>query len=64
VEPVLIREWDNERFHRKVLELEANGYEARRETYQVIPEQNPDTGFVVHLYSIEMYPAENESKYK
>lgn len=56
MEPVLIREWDNETFHRKVLELEANGYEARRETYQVIAEQNPDTGFVVHLYSIEMYP--------
>ena len=56
MEPVLIREWDNETFHRKVLELEANGYEARRETYQLIADQDPDTGFVVHLYSIEMYP--------
>lgn len=64
MEPVLIREWDNETFHRKVLELKANGYEARRETYQVIAEQNPDTGFVVHLYSIEMYPAEDPIKSK
>lgn len=58
MEPVLIREWDNETFHRKVLELEAVGYQPRRETYQVFAEQNPETGFVVHLYSIEMHPTQ------
>ena len=64
MEPVLIREWDNETFHRKVLELEANGYEARRETYQVIADQNPDTGFVVHLYQSRCTPAEDPIKSK
>ncbi len=64
MEPVLIREWDNDIFHRKVLEFEADGYLARRETYQVIAEQNPDTGFVMHLYSIEMYPAEAPTESK
>ena len=59
MEPLLVREWDNETFHRKVLELEASGYVSRRDTYSVTAEQNPDTGFVIHLYSMEMYPAES-----
>jgi hypothetical protein len=59
MEPLLVREWDNEVFHRKVLELEAGGYVPRRETYTVTAEQNPDTGIIVHLYSIEMLPATN-----
>ena len=56
MEPIIVREWDNERFHRRVLELEASGYIARRETYSVIGEQDPDTGYIVHVYSMEMYP--------
>jgi hypothetical protein len=35
MDPILIREWDNDKFHQRVLELESNGYVARRETYTV-----------------------------
>jgi hypothetical protein len=58
---VLVREWDADEFHRRVLELERQGYIARRESYRVIPEMNPDTGEIIHLYSIEMcQPASNQ----
>lgn len=57
MQPIIVREWDNDRFHRRVLELESSGYIARRETYLVTAEQNPETGYITHLYSIEMYPA-------
>jgi len=60
MDPILIREWDNERFHQRVLELESKGYVARRETYTVMPEQHPETGYVIHLYCMEMYPASAE----
>ena len=56
MDPILVREWDNDRFHRRVLELESSGYIARRETYSVIAEQDPDSGYILHLYSMEMYP--------
>lgn len=56
MEPIIVREWDNDSFHRRVLELESSGYVARRETYSVTPEQHPDTGYIVHLYCMEMYP--------
>jgi hypothetical protein len=56
MEPILLREWDNETLHRKVLELEAQGYIARRDTYFVAAEQNPETGYITHVYCIEMYP--------
>jgi len=61
MEPILVREWDNDRFHQRVLELEAHGYAARRETYTVMAEQHPDTGYIVHLYSMEMYPTPEKS---
>lgn len=51
---VVIREWDCDTFHRRVLELEARGYVARLETHTVTPEMNPETGEIIHLYSIEM----------
>ncbi|HEV2177573.1 MAG TPA: hypothetical protein VGW33_10305 [Terriglobia bacterium] len=51
---VVIREWDCDTFHRRVLELEAQGYVAQRDSYAITPEMNPDTGVVIHLYSIEM----------
>ena len=56
MEPIFIRDWDNERFHQRVCELESSGYIARRETYSVTADQNPDTGYITHLYCIEMYP--------
>ncbi len=52
---ITIREWDPEVFHRRVLELEAEGYEARLDSYQVLPEMNPETGEIIHLRSVDMY---------
>jgi hypothetical protein len=51
---VVICEWDCDAFHRRVLELETRGYVALRDTYTVTPEMNPDTGVIIHLYSIEI----------
>lgn len=50
----IVREWDVEAFHRRVLELEGAGYTARRESYTVTAEMNPATGEISHLHSIEM----------
>jgi hypothetical protein len=57
-DPVLVREWTAEMFHARVLDLEAKGYVARRETYRITPEMNPETGEVIHLYTIEMFTVE------
>ena len=51
---IVIREWDADSFHRRVLELEERGYLARRETYRITPEVNPETGEIVHLHTIEL----------
>jgi len=51
---IVVREWDADSFHRRVLELEAKGYVARRETYRITPEMSPETGEIVHLHAIEM----------
>jgi hypothetical protein len=53
--PLLIREWSADAFHQRVLELETRGYSARRETYRITPEMNPETGEIIHLYTIEMF---------
>lgn len=54
-EAVLVREWGAEAFHHRVLEFEARGYIARRETYRITPEMNPETGEIIHLHTIEMF---------
>jgi len=51
----LVREWDADSFHKKVLELERLGYVAQRDTYKITAEMNPETGLIVHLHSIEMH---------
>jgi len=51
---VLIREWDADAFHRRVLDLEAQGYQARLDSYKVVPEMNPETGEIIHLHTIEL----------
>jgi len=56
-EPILVQEWDSDRFHHRVLELEGMGYTARLETYRITPEVEPDTGRVIHLHSIELVAA-------
>jgi hypothetical protein len=54
-EAIVVREWNAEAFHRRVLELEEQGYSAQRDTYTINPEMNPDTGEVIHLHVIEMW---------
>lgn len=50
----IVRDWDVDAFHRRVLDFEAAGYTARRESYTVTPEMNPATGEISHLHSIEL----------
>ena len=57
---VLVREWDPDRFHQRVREMEETGYEARRESYRVVAEMSPETGRITHLYTIEMVRADRE----
>ena len=59
-EPIFVREWSAAEFHHRVLELEAQGYIARRETYRITPEMNPETGTVCHLHVMELLPPELE----
>jgi hypothetical protein len=59
---ILVREWDADAFHRRVLELEAKGYVARLETYDVTPEMNPATGEVTHLHTLELRKPESKQK--
>jgi hypothetical protein len=51
---ILVREWDADLFHRRVLDLEAEGYAARLESYKVVPEMNPETGEIIHLHTVEL----------
>lgn len=53
-EAILVRDWDADSFHRRVLKLEAQGYVSRLETYKIVAEANPDTGEIIHLHTIEM----------
>jgi len=53
-EAVFVREWGAEAFHHRVLEFETRGFVARRETYRITPEMNPETGEIIHLHTIEM----------
>jgi len=54
---ILVSEWDVDAFHRRVSDLELQGYVARRETYHITPEMNPETGRIVHLHTVELYQA-------
>jgi hypothetical protein len=57
---IVLNEWDADTFHRRVLDLELQGYVVRRETYRVTPEMNPETGLIVHLHTVELYQATPE----
>ena len=54
-EPLLVREWGGDAFHKRVLELEGRGFVAKLESYRITPEMNPETGEIIHLHSIEMF---------
>ena len=55
---VLVHEGDSDAFHRRVMQLESEGYIARRESYRITPEMNPENGAIVHLQTIEMYKSD------
>jgi hypothetical protein len=55
---IVVSEWDADAFHRRVTDLEMQGYITRRETYRVTPEMNPETGRIIHLHTVEMYQAD------
>ena len=55
-DPILIRDWNVDAFHRRVLQLEAEGYVTRRETYKIVADTDPETGEVMHLHTIELFP--------
>jgi hypothetical protein len=59
---VVVREWDSDIFHRRVLDLESQGYLARRESYRITAEMNPETGEIIHLHTIELYRPEPGEK--
>jgi hypothetical protein len=59
---ILVREWDSDIFHQKVLELEAKGYLARKESYRVMPEIDPENGKIIHLHTIEMFKPGGEGE--
>ena len=55
---IVVRDWDPDAFHRRVLQMESEGYVTRRETYTITPEMHPETGRIIHLYSIELVKPE------
>ncbi len=50
----MVREWNADDFHAKVIELEGKGWHVRQESYRITPEMNPETGIVSHVHSIEL----------
>ena len=57
-EVLQVREWDADSFHRRVLQLESEGFVSRLESYRIVPDMNPETGVIVHLHTMEMYRPE------
>ena len=50
----MVREWNADDFHAKVLELERQGWKTRQDSYRITPEMHPETGIVSHVHSIEL----------
>ena len=53
-EIIVVRDWDADKFHARVLELEQQGYVARRDSYRIVADMDPETGWVKHVHSIEL----------
>ena len=53
-EVIVVREWDAETFHARVLELERKGYVAQRDSYRIQAEMSPEDGHIIHLHTIEL----------
>ena len=57
-EVVEVREWNADSFHKRVLQLESEGFVSRLESYRIVPDMNPETGIIIHLHTMEMYRPE------
>jgi hypothetical protein len=53
-ETLTVRGWEADLFHRRVLEMTAQGYTVIRESYQITPEMHPETGEIIHLHQIDL----------
>jgi len=51
---VTVIEWDPDAFHQRVAYWEALGYKVLLHTYEVKAEIHPETGEVMHQYSIAL----------
>lgn len=51
----MIREWDPEEFHARIVDLEKKGWQTRRDSYKITAEMNPETGLISHVHSIELF---------
>jgi hypothetical protein len=47
---IVVSEWDADVFHRRVSDMEMQGYITWRENYRVTPEMNPETGWNSDCY--------------
>ena len=54
MDTIVVREWDADKFHQRVLELESQGYQAQRDSYRILAEMDPVSGKIIHLHTIEM----------
>ncbi len=57
-EVMQVREWGVDAFHKKVLQLESEGFVSRLESYRIVPDMNPDTGIIIPVHTMEMYKPE------
>lgn len=55
---ITVIEWDADVFHQRVANWEALGYKALMHTYEIKAEIHPDTGEVMHQYTIMLEKSE------
>ncbi len=55
---VPVRGWGEDAFHACLIAWERQGYRTRLESYRTTPEMSPETGYITHLHSIEMFRTE------
>jgi hypothetical protein len=60
-ELIVVCEWGSDAFHRRVIELENEGYSAREGSYRIAAEINPETGEVIHQHTIEMFLPQSDN---
>jgi hypothetical protein len=51
---ITVTEWDPEVFHQQVAQWETLGYKTLMHTYKIKAEIDPETGEVIHQYTISL----------